>query len=248
MKRFFSVIFISSDGSSKRQYNINLVLFRTTLTVIAAVILGVVIMAIYMGKIYSDAIQKNIYEERVRELEAEVAKIEHLKKDIAYLYDREKKLQELLGIEKQNELLKSHNEDIRNIKIDSVITVEELSRGFAEYPDIWPVKGIISRGFTDEHPAVDIAATTGSPVVTTVDGVIAGVGWDMVFGNYVKIKNEHNVIFYGHLQKVFVNTGQEIRKGEIVGLVGNTGKSTAPHLHYEIMIDSILVDPQKFLP
>lgn len=248
MKRFFSVIFISSDGSSKRQYNINLVLFRTTLTVIAAVILGVVIMAIYMGKIYSDAIQKNIYEERVRELEAEVAKIERLKKDIAYLYDREKKLQELLGIEKQNELLKSHSEDIRNIKIDSVITVEELSRGFAEYPDIWPVKGIISRGFTDDHPAVDIAATTGSPVVTTVDGAIAGVGWDMVFGNYVKIKNEHNVIFYGHLQKVFVNTGQEIRKGEIVGLVGNTGKSTAPHLHYEIMIDSILVDPQKFLP
>ncbi len=248
MKRFFSIIYISSDGASKKQYNINVALFRASLTIISVFLLGVIIMAVYMGNIYSDAIQKNIYEERVKELEAEVAKVENLKSDISYLYEREKKLMELLGIDKQNEILKSHNEDIQNIRIDSVVTVEELSRGFAEYPDIWPVKGIISRGFSDEHPAVDIAATTGSPVVTTVDGTINGVGWDMIFGNYVKIKNEHNVIFYGHLQKVFVNTGQAIKKGEIVGLVGNTGKSTAPHLHYEIMIDSMLVDPQKFLP
>ena len=116
------------------------------------------------------------------------------------------------------------------------------------YPDIWPVKGIVSREFSTEHPAIDIAAVAGSPVISPMNGKIESIGWDQIFGNYVKIKNEEITVFFGHLDKVFVENRQMIKKGEIVGLVGNTGKSTAPHLHYEIVMNSMLVNPRKFLP
>ncbi len=248
MKKFFTLIYISHDGSSKKQFNINLYLFRTLLAIFIIFIISVIIMAIYLGKIYSDAMQKQIYENRVKELELKVAQVEKLKKDIKYLYEREEKLKNLLGVNIQNSILKNHKEDLRNIKIDTVISMENIKTQVSQFPDIWPVKGIISRGFSKDHPAIDIAATLGSPVVSPVSGNIVSVGWDKIFGNYVKIKSNNLLIFFGHLQKVFVSQGQPVKKGEIVGLVGNTGKSTAPHLHYEIVVDSIFVDPKKFLP
>ncbi len=205
-------------------------------------------MALYLGNIYSDAVQKNIYEKKVHELEIEVAKIDSLKTDIVSLYKSQEKINDLLGIEMQNKLLKKHRDDIKNMKIDSIVSMESIMSNESVYPDIWPVKGIVSREFSTEHPAIDIAAVAGSPVISPMNGKIESIGWDQIFGNYVKIKNEEITVFFGHLDKVFVENRQMIKKGEIVGLVGNTGKSTAPHLHYEIVMNSMLVNPRKFLP
>lgn len=248
MKRFFTLIVISQDGKNKREYNINLILFRSIIGIMSVFLISVLLMAIYLGNIYSDAVQKRIYESRVKDLEREVAKIDSLKTNLAELYTAQERINALLGIDIQNKLLNKHRDDIKNMKIDSIVSMESLLNSSIGYPDIWPVKGIVSREFSTEHPAIDIAAVSGSPVISPMDGQVISLGWDQIFGNYVKIKNNEITVFFGHLDKVFVENRQQINKGEIVGLVGNTGRSTAPHLHYEIQMHSMLVNPRKFLP
>ena len=248
MKKFFTLIYISSDGSDKKQFNVNILLFKSIIIFIVIFFISVIIMTVYLGKIYSDAAQKQIYENRVRTLEKKLSKMEEIQKDIKYLYNKDKKINALLGINIQNDILNNHKEKTKSVKIDTMITMKSLKKQMREIPDIWPIHGIVSREFSSAHPAIDIAATKGSPIVAPISGKIISIGWDKIFGNYIKMKKDNIILFFGHLQKIFVLNDQSIKKGEVIGLVGNSGKSTAPHLHYEIMIDSIFVNPRNFLP
>jgi len=205
-------------------------------------------MGIFLGKVYSDAIQKKVYEEKAKRMEVELRKVDKLKKDIVFLYDKNEKIKQLLGIDIQNKISRTHLEESRVLKIDSMMTLDSLKNEINSMPDIWPTEGIISRRFDNDHSGIDIATNSGSPLVSSIEGVVSDLGWDEVYGNYMKIKNATVTIFYGHMNKTFVQIHQTIRKGELVGLVGSTGRSTAPHLHYEIAIDSSFVDPEKFLP
>jgi len=248
LKRSHTIIYISPDGKTKREFPMSQILFNVVVGALALLFITVIISLIFVGTVYSDAIQKRIYADKVRKMEAEMAKVEKLKQDILYLYDKSEKVKELLGIDIQNAILRSHYDDTRKISIDTMVTKESIVTSQASMPDINPTDGEISRKFSKEHPAIDIATTAGSPVISTIDGIVKSVGWDENFGNYIKIQNNAFEIFFGHLDKVYVKNLQNIKKGEIVGLVGNSGKSTAPHLHYEIFADTLLVDPEKFLP
>jgi murein DD-endopeptidase MepM/ murein hydrolase activator NlpD len=92
--------------------------------------------------------------------------------------------------------------------------------------------------FTDEmhfHRGVDLAAPAGTPVRAALDGWVAVVGFDPVLGNYVLIRHQINYsTVYGHLSQVWVSRGTTVSRGQRIGAVGNTGKSTGPHLHFEI--------------
>lgn len=248
MKRPHTIIYIAPDGTNKKQFDIDPIFFKVIIGFVFFMFVVIFVSLVFIGTIYGDAIQKRVYADKVKKMEEEVRKVEQLKKDILYLYERNDKIKNLLGIDIQNSILKSHTEDIKTIKVDSIISLDSLKKDLSSVPDIDPTVGEISRKFSKEHPAVDIAASANTPVVATIDGIVLSVGWDENFGNYVKINNSSFVIFYGHLEKVFVKNLQIVKKGEIVGLVGNSGKSTAPHLHYEIMTDTVFVDPEKFLP
>lgn len=95
------------------------------------------------------------------------------------------------------------------------------------------------------HRAIDYAAPIGTPVLATADGTIIFAGWNTVgYGNFVNIK--HNSTYqtnYAHLSKILVKNGEHVKQGEVIGLVGSTGFSTGPHLHYEMKINGELVNP-----
>jgi len=247
LKRPHTIIYITPDGKIKREFSISPLLFKAITWSLAGLLVILLTALIFVGTVYSDAIQKRVYADRVRKMEQEMEKVEKIKQDILYLYDRSEKIKELLGIDIQNTILRSHYDETRRVVIDSMITKESLSSSEASVPDINPTEGEISRKFSKEHPAIDIATTSGSPVVSTIDGLVKSVGWDENFGNYIKISNNGFEIFFGHLEKTYVKNLQNVKKGEIVGLVGNSGKSTAPHLHYEIIADTSLVDPENFM-
>ncbi|MGE3062177.1 MAG: M23 family metallopeptidase [bacterium] len=247
MKRPHTIIYITPDGKVKKQFSVSQTLFKVITGSIAALLLIVIVSLIFVGSVYSDAIQKRVYADKVKKMEEEMKKIEKLKQDILYLYDRSEKIKELLGIDIQNVILRSHYDETRRVTIDSIVTKESLTNTENSVPDVNPTDGEISRKFSKEHPAIDIATSSGSPVVATIDGTVKAVGWDENFGNYIKISNKGFEVFYGHLEKIYVKNLQNVKKGEIVGLVGNSGKSTAPHLHYEIISDTSLVDPENFL-
>lgn len=125
-------------------------------------------------------------------------------------------------------------------------------------PSIWPCKGWNSRGYGMKfdpftgykrmHRGIDIANNTGSPIITTADGKIEKVGTNSDMGKYVVVNHGYGFkTRYGHLSKIEVKRGQKVNRGDIIALMGSTGYSTGPHLHYEVIRNGKFLDPRKFI-
>jgi len=123
-------------------------------------------------------------------------------------------------------------------------------------PSIPPVEGWVTRGFATEnggpaeepHAGIDIAAAAGTPIRAPAPGVVDRVGRDAYFGILVVIKHRFGFESrYGHCSQVLVAAGDNIQRGQTIALVGSSGRSSAPHLHYEILRDGKAVDPKDFL-
>lgn len=99
------------------------------------------------------------------------------------------------------------------------------------------------------HAGIDLAAPTGTPIYATADGVVLRAGWNSGgYGNLVEIDHGRGIVTrYGHMSKVIVQPGTRITRGQQVGFVGSTGRSTGPHLHYEVRIDNNPVNPIPFM-
>lgn len=98
------------------------------------------------------------------------------------------------------------------------------------------------------HEGVDMAAPVGTPVHATGDGVVIHAGRQGAYGNLIKIQHELGVeTRFGHLSRINVKVGQRVSQGELIGAMGNTGRSTGPHLHYEVRMKGRAVDPMSFI-
>jgi murein DD-endopeptidase MepM/ murein hydrolase activator NlpD len=125
-------------------------------------------------------------------------------------------------------------------------------------PTLWPLDGRLMSSFgtrTDPfsgegalHTGVDLSARIGTPVRATGDGIIHFASWSGGYGKLVVIDHGNGIeTYYGHLSEFEVIAGQEIRRGDTIGLSGGTGRSTGPHLHYEIRMGGSPVNPYKYL-
>jgi murein DD-endopeptidase MepM/ murein hydrolase activator NlpD len=98
------------------------------------------------------------------------------------------------------------------------------------------------------HKGVDLAAPVGTPIHATADGVVSRADWFSSYGLYVSIEHGGNLeTRYGHMSRLNVAAGQEVHKGDIIGFVGTTGRSTGPHLHYEVRIAGNAVNPIPYM-
>jgi murein DD-endopeptidase MepM/ murein hydrolase activator NlpD len=124
-------------------------------------------------------------------------------------------------------------------------------------PSIWPVEGRLLGSFghrTDPfsgegafHKGVDISAPSGTPVHSTADGTVIFAGWEGGFGHLVVVDHGNGIqTYYAHLSQVNVHVGQDLRRGDAVGAVGTTGRTTAPHLHYEVHQAGSPVNPYSY--
>jgi len=106
----------------------------------------------------------------------------------------------------------------------------------------------ISQKFSSKHPGVDFAAKTGSKVVSAAQGEVLSVYDDKYFGRVVLIDHFNQyATLYAHLQSSLVEMGESVEKGQTIALSGNSGNSTAPHLHFEILVDGVNIDPETVL-
>ncbi|MCE5972927.1 DUF5930 domain-containing protein [Sinirhodobacter sp. WL0062] len=98
------------------------------------------------------------------------------------------------------------------------------------------------------HAGVDLAGRVGTDIYAPADGTVTEAGWENGYGNVVKIRHEFGIsTVYGHLSKIRVKAGQKVSRGELIGDMGNTGRSTGPHLHYEIRVDGSPTNPMTFI-
>lgn len=115
---------------------------------------------------------------------------------------------------------------------------------------IWPASGNIYQGFWTGHPAIDIAARSGAPVLAADSGYVIVAGWDNNgYGYHVVIDHGNGYqTLYAHLQAYYVDAGQNVAKGAQIGEMGSTGRSTGPHLHFEVRQGTVQRNPVGFLP
>ncbi|MGH9642400.1 MAG: M23 family metallopeptidase [Terriglobales bacterium] len=125
-------------------------------------------------------------------------------------------------------------------------------------PNVWPVEGLITASFGERidpfngegafHSGVDISAALGTPIVAPAEGVVTFADFLGGYGRAVMIDHGHGITTrYGHLGSFAVTGGQYVHRGDIVGYVGLSGRSTGPHLHYEVRINDTPVNPYKYL-
>ncbi|HEY5586024.1 MAG TPA: M23 family metallopeptidase [Ruminiclostridium sp.] len=155
------------------------------------------------------------------------------------------------------ELNKNFNVD-EKLKLELEISSENLKKFVDAVPTLIPAYGKISSTFgirnhpitkvDTAHKGVDIAASMGDPILAAASGVVEYSGYSKGYGNNVIIdhKNGYRTI-YGHSSKLLVKKGELVKKGQTIALVGSTGVSTGPHLHFEIRIDNIAVDPTAYV-
>jgi murein DD-endopeptidase MepM/ murein hydrolase activator NlpD len=128
----------------------------------------------------------------------------------------------------------------------------------ASTPSIWPTHGWVTSDFgtrldpySDDrkmHEGLDVATPHGQPVAAPSDGVVVFNGVEGGYGKVLVIDHGYGVkTRYGHLSETFVRVGDRVKRGDKVAAVGNTGKSTGPHLHYEVRVNGIPENPRKFI-
>lgn len=128
----------------------------------------------------------------------------------------------------------------------------------AAMPSIWPVAGFVSSNFGGRrspfgsagqfHKGLDISARQGSPVIAPAEGTVILSGPDGAYGNSVEVDHGGGIVTkYAHLQRTAVKAGQWVKRGEVLGLVGMTGRATGPHLHYEVRLNGAPVNPMRYI-
>jgi murein DD-endopeptidase MepM/ murein hydrolase activator NlpD len=115
---------------------------------------------------------------------------------------------------------------------------------------IWPTYGIISQCFyPGGHTGLDIANTYDIPVIAAHEGLVYFVGRVQGYGNQIKLQAENGwQTHYAHLNSFAVQPGEYVRQGQLIAFMGNTGNSTGPHLHFELLLNEKFVDPMPYLP
>lgn len=125
-------------------------------------------------------------------------------------------------------------------------------------PSVWPVRGYLSAAFgkridpftgrRDFHSGIDISTPIGTKIESPADGVVVSCGVRGAYGNAIMIDHGFGIVTrYGHLEAFQVKPGQRVRRGEVIGFVGNTGRSTAPHLHYEVWMRDQAQNPVHYI-
>ena len=186
-------------------------------------------------------------ERRNRTLETEFAKVVALRKQLEQVEEQSRKMATMLGIEKSPAPV---NWD--SLPLDSQALPEWVKGktwGSQLVPKLVPVEEYaVSQRSNEPHVGIDLAAADGAPVRATADGVVEQRGEDRQYGRFLLLRHGQGYqSYYGHLKDWEVARDDSVQTGKIVGWVGTTGKTTAPHLHFEIRKDGQRIDPASIL-
>jgi murein DD-endopeptidase MepM/ murein hydrolase activator NlpD len=264
LKKNLSIILVPHDDSKTRQYQLSYRLMYVLLALCVLTLLVVLVFIFTYGNLLRRANQASTLESQNRQLIDQYAQVDSLRDELVRLQAMSIQVKKMLGLNL------SQQDSLLVVSLSPVVKAQvfpdENGYGSVEkdqqqlrlkaFPTLWPIKGYVTRRYNstggeksdDYHPGIDIAAQRGTPILACADGIVVTVGWDETYGNMIVVDHGYGIYtLYGHNSRNLVKEGERVTRGQTIAFVGSTGKSSAPHLHFEIRENGIPVDPEKYL-
>lgn len=247
-------LMVHHDGAPEsRTWRLRLGAYRLLVGLAGVSVAAVIVALVMLGPIVQAAGRVPGLERQVQNLEAENAKIRQLAAVLDSVQLGYERVRGMIGGDVVPDLARASADDL---PIAPAVRARSgpgpaYPKG-SSIPAFWPLAdaGFITRGLVDNggrdepHPGVDIAVAMATPVRASGGGIVAATGEDAEYGKFVLLEHPSGYqTMYGHLSRVVVSKGNRLDAGKVLGLSGNSGRSTAPHLHFEIRREGTSLDP-----
>jgi murein DD-endopeptidase MepM/ murein hydrolase activator NlpD len=263
MGKNFSIIVVPHDNSKTYNFKVSYRALFSIATLLAILLVVVLVLSFTYGRVLVTAERALLLEQENQALERQVAQIDSLKLELMNLQALSIQIKGMLGVEMST----ADSALVANLSPaqTSTIETEEDMDGVGEQeqrqmlnalPSMWPVRGYVTRRFhvtggeknSAYHPGIDIAAERNTPVLAAAEGVVESSRFDDTYGWMVELDHGYGMsTLYGHCTRNLVNVGDRVTRGKAIATVGSTGKSTAPHLHFEVRKNGVPVNPEEYL-
>jgi len=262
----YTVIVHRNGALASRQFQVPSWLARAAVITAAVALVGVAALVVAYGPILAAATRAPLLQRRVEELTRENARVDQLARELSDAEARYAHLRGMLGAripEPAGDAEGRYAAGEERLYIAPPMLarppvadsgVEEGSG--ASIPHRWPLsvpsyrtRGMVAGTPGEEmHPGIDLAVPEGSNVRASGGGVVERAGPDSSYGLFVLLQHPSGYqTMYGHLSRILVSRGDTVAAGQVIGLSGNTGRSTAPHLHFEVRLHGRSIDPTKLV-
>jgi len=264
MGKNLSVIIVPHDNAKTLNFRFSYRLLYTFSVLLAILVLVVFVFVITYGRVLVTAEHVRRLSHDNERLRLQAAQIDSLRMELLNLQALSIQVKSMLGVDLSPEdslLVAKFSPSARAPghpaeELDEVVGAPEQQLMLEALPSLWPIRGYMTKGFfitggekaADYHPGIDIAAERDTPIRAAGEGVVVTSGFDDTYGFVVEIDHGFGIYtLYGHNSRNLVKVGDRVTRGGTIAFLGNTGRSTAPHLHFEVRKNGIPVDPKEYL-
>lgn len=252
MSKYITIVLLPEGGASGKEYKLKSWVLKFMVSSLVVLLLGIILFFSFYGKILARAATAEQLEKENRKLIRYQYKVKLLEDNLTETREVVSRLIELAGIDYEFPDFPSDSVIFADLDKKGIAVVARSVNDDFSIPSGLPLTGFISQEFeirerSHYHPGIDIACGEGTPVLTTASGIIEYSAFDDTYGNMVVIRHNDSITsVYGHNKENLVKRGELVVAGARIALSGNTGKSTAPHLHYEVRINDDPINPMDF--
>jgi murein DD-endopeptidase MepM/ murein hydrolase activator NlpD len=246
----YVTIMLVPDGTEARSgWRVRRWVPKTLIILLGALVVGIVLFFSFYGTVVSRAATTEQVMKENADLKRYYYKVQLLEQNMYQAREVVTRMTKLAGIDFKFPELPDDSTLFAEMESPGGATVARPSTLDWSLPVGLPIQGFVTQRFEindpdDYHPGVDIACAVGTPVLATGSGVVEQVSFDSTYGNMVILRHNDSVTtVYGHNSKILVEENQGVRVGSRIAESGNSGVSSAPHLHYEIRINGEPIDP-----
>lgn len=250
-------ILVHRDGAlSSRSIRLPLWLFRSLMVTGLVLSVVIVLSAVLYAPIVRTAARVPALNREVSQLREENSQVRYLAATLEQMESRYEQLRTMLGGDVVPPRTRTYDAPFAEAILARRPGEEDRYEAGRSPPRYWPldVRGIVTRGTVSEsegrerHTGLDIAVPMGTPIRATGEGTVSSAGWDPEYGLFVLLEHADGYeSMYGHASRILAEVGDTVHAGEVIALSGSTGRSTAPHLHFEVLHEGQPIDPRSLV-
>ncbi|MEW6050691.1 MAG: M23 family metallopeptidase [Candidatus Zixiibacteriota bacterium] len=247
--KYVTVMLVPDGTEARLNWRVRWLYVQIGAAALILIVIGIVLFFIFYGQMATKAALAERLKAENEDLQRYRFKVKLLEDNLVQVRDMVTRLTKLAGIDYQFPDIPDDSTLFAQMEQGAPAILPRMSGTDDDWPSGLPLQGFLSRGFQIEdssqyHPGLDIACAIGTPVLATGAGQVTFAGVDSVYGNMVVIKNNDSVMtVFGHNERLLVRLGQKVQVGSRIALSGNSGRSSAPHLHYELRIHNQPINP-----